>query len=131
MRYAKANDVDLDHPFQVHADGSITDLPRDSGIYAPEVWHVADAKSPDDIEGFDKGEWEPLVGYTRQQGYRGAVLHASEFIGGGLEEDILATPGIYVAVVVDVLEEMGDEDHEPAGWAIFRLKDKTETKEPE
>lgn len=47
-------------------------------------------------------------------------MHASEYIGGKLARDILATPGLYVAVVSYATLE--DDDPEPddsiAGWAI-------------
>jgi len=61
-----------------------------------------------------------LTGYTGQYGYHGAVMHASEYIGGGLADDILSTPGTYVVVVVNVEDDEADEFAEPAGWAILR-----------
>ena len=86
--------ADFDHPFRVDEDGALTDA---RGVYAPEVYH----SETDDIT-IDGGEWEALTGYTGQYGYHGAVLHPSEFLGGGLADDILATPGVYVVVVVNV-----------------------------
>jgi len=84
--------ADFDHPFIVADDGSLSDA---VGVYAPEVWN----SETNDIEIMGNG-WEALTGYTGQHGYHGAVMHASEYIGGGLADDILATPGTYVAVVV-------------------------------
>lgn len=87
--YRKVNDVEFDHVFTVMSGGTITDGP--SGIYAP---------SSHDGE-LDGSGWEYFThGYTGQYGYRGPIMHASEFIGGRLERDILSTPGIY-AVVAD------------------------------
>lgn len=50
--------------------------------------------------------WSLLTGYTRQDGYRGPSMHASEFIGGDLADHIMSTPGDYMAVM--------DED----SWAV-------------
>lgn len=90
--------AEFDHPFRVTADGTL----EDSGlnyVWAPEVYHDPE----NDIEIHGDG-WEALTGYTGQHGYDGAVMHASEYLGGRLADDILATPGIYVAVVVEVHE---------------------------
>lgn len=123
--YASADDVDFDVPFQVHADGTITDV-EGVHIYAPTVYHVDDQQPPHDIEvhpGARGDRWEALTGFTGQYSYNGAVLHASEFIGGGLERHLLEHPGVYVSTAVEVLS-IGDggveEDPEPAGWAILR-----------
>lgn len=109
--------MEIDHVITVGADGTVSDGP--AGLYAPEVWHVDGARSPEDIDIMGTG-WEPLTGYTGQHAYSGAVMHASEYVGGRLERDILATPGTYVAVVVAVLPESDDDDPEPAGWAVLR-----------
>jgi len=104
--------ADFDHPFVVAEDGSLSDA---HGIHAPEVLNDDDE---DLIVASD--EWEALKGYTGQYGYNGAVMHPSEYLGGGLARDILATPGTYVCVVVDVLPTDDDEDPDPAGWAVLR-----------
>ncbi|WP_155981017.1 hypothetical protein [Nocardia sp. CNY236] len=41
-------------------------------------------------------------------------MHATEFIGGRLAQDILSAPGLYAAVVVSPT----DGSEEPVGWAI-------------
>src|SRR5262245_35140668 len=89
-------DVEFYVPFAVSPTGAVATLPHDSGIYAPEVYHddVHDML----IDGILHAEslwWEALTGYTGQYGYRGPVMHASEFVGGRLERDIRATPGVY------------------------------------
>lgn len=104
--------MELDHVVQVHADGTVTDGPP--GIHAPDLYD----------ERIDGEGWEFFsAGYTGQHGYRGPIMHNSEFIGGRLESDILATPGTYVAVVAYWSPE-GDENEAAAeGWAVLRRTD--------
>ena len=115
--HAELQDMaEFDHPFIVADDGTVSDaLPE--GVYAPGVYNDEDGG---DII-IDSSEWEALTGYTGQYGYHGAVMHASEYIGGTLADDILSTPGVYVVVVVGSTW-LDDEDggNEPAGWAILR-----------
>lgn len=103
--------AEFDHPFTVGEGGSLADA-RD--VYAPEVYHDPDG----DIE-IISDEWEALTGFTGQYSYNGAVMHASEYLGGGLARHVLDNPGTYVVVAVEVLD---DHDH-PAGWAILRKKE--------
>lgn len=118
--------ADFDHPFRVGEDGTLSDDRGDlAGIYAPDVWH--DPRG--DIE-IHSDQWDALTGYTGQHAYSGAVMHASEYLGGSLAHDILTTPGVYVVVVVNVWpEDAEDEDFdpevelpEPAGWAVLRMR---------
>jgi len=101
--------MEFDHVVAVHADGTVTDdhIP---GVHAPELFHVEGAAHPHDVEGM--GDWTLLHGFTGQYSYNGAVLHSSEYIGGGLERHILSNPGLYVACVVEVWEEDRYIDHE-------------------
>ena len=108
-------DVDFDHVFTVTDTGEIVDGP--AGVYAPDVWHDDD----EDVIVSSRERWSALTGYTGQYGYNGAVLHASEYFGGGLARDVLATPGTYVVVVVSVLPDDDDPEPEPAGWTVLRL----------
>jgi hypothetical protein len=101
--------MEFDHVVRVLADGSVADEP---GVWAPEVY-------ADGVDVTVPAGWELLTGYSGQYGYSGPVMHPSEFIGGGMARDILASPGVYVAVVVGDL----DGDEEPAGWAVARLCD--------
>ena len=103
--------ADFDHPFIVTDEGTVEDAP--SGVYAPSVCH-----DPDDDIVIDGEGWDALTGYTGQYSYHGAVMHASEYIGGGLADDILATPGTYVVTVVNAGPDCDDD--EPAGWAVLR-----------
>lgn len=111
--------MDFDHPIRVDDDGAVYGT---DGVYAPEVFH--DETHDVTVDGLPASVsgWEALEGFTGQHGYRGAVMHASELIGGRLADDILSTPGVYVAVVVNVLPEADDEYPEPAGWAILRAR---------
>lgn len=102
--------MEFDHVIQVHPDGTVSDRPD---MYAPELF--------DDV--LSDSSWTLLNGYSGQYGYTGPVMHNSEFIGGTLANDILAAPGIYVAIVSCYSESLGDDDETidgtiTEGWAI-------------
>ena len=113
--------MEFEHIIKVNDDGSVMPVPLLSPYFELNV----------DTDGNDEfyipEGWELLTGFTGQYGYRGPVMHSSEFIGGGLETHILETPGYYVALVVngychydgttDCNEDSGC-DCEPAGWAV-------------
>lgn len=104
----KLNDrMEFDHVIHVHEDGTITDA---EGVYAPDVYEDADTIGDG---------WSLMNGYSGQDRYSGPHMHASEFIGGAMERDILATPGYYVAVVVYPLD-----DEEPECWAVAYREEK-------
>jgi hypothetical protein len=111
----KLSDVmEFDHVIRVHADGTVSDGP--DGLYF-ELYDD-ELSAPDG--------WELMNGYSGQYGYSGPVMHNSEFIGGGMARDILAAPGLYVALVSYYSPEPDDDDGEPMleeGWAIARLLD--------
>lgn len=118
----KLNEImSFDHVIEVRADGTIS---RPGGIYAPEIYVGTDADgqilASDEavmLEGVKSQGWELLTGYTGQHGYNGPVMHPSESIGNRMERDILTEPGLYVALVVEVLND-DDTDNEPAGWVV-------------
>lgn len=89
------NDImEIDHVVRVHRDGQITS----GNIGAPTEPDVLDG----DLASSD-GPWSLMRGYSGQElrnRAENAVLHNSEFIGGGLERDIRAVPGLYVALVM-------------------------------
>lgn len=98
------NDVmQFDHVIRVRDDGTVENV---ADVYAPELYD-GELLSED---------WTLLTGYTGQYGYRGPIMHNSEFIGGRLADDILSTPGVYVALV----NEPSDGDEDPEGWAVAR-----------
>lgn len=103
--------MEIDHPVRVHADGSVTSA--EDGIYAPTVYADGNGIGLDFIDGRPFGhrersdglqriEWDMMTGYTGQYGCAGSAhMHDSEFIGGRMERDILANPGVYVATVLN------------------------------
>lgn len=104
--------MEFDHVIRVTENGEVEDGP--DGEYAPEL-SIEDA---DDTQLFQQAAetgWELMRGYTGQYSYNGPVMHASEYIGGRMAEDILSTPGLYVAVVVEI-DDPDEED--AAGWAV-------------
>lgn len=81
-----------------------------------------DGGAPDPVA--PKG-WEYLRGFTNQQGYRGPIMHDSEFIGGGLADHILENPGFYSTVLIEGMQdpedpEYADGDTVPVGWGVLR-----------
>lgn len=115
------NDVmEMDHVIQVHEDGTVTE--PDTDYFEPEVWTSdADQLNPT-VSNMRGARWELLNGFSGQWMYRGPIMHPSEYIGGGLADHILTTPGIYVAVVVtdaDVDTDSGEDN--AVGWAVARL----------
>ena len=111
----KLNDVmEFDCPVVIDSDGEVSQ----SSEYAPEVyWSSLDGEESDAVmmEYLARQGWVCLSGYTGQYGYRGPVMHASEFVGGAMERDILDNPGVYVLLVVEDIEEDGGE---PVGWIV-------------
>lgn len=92
--YALSRLMDFDHVVRVHADGSVTDA--EPGVWAPEL----SPEGRDVLTAASEADgWALLNGYSGQYGYRGPIMHPSEFIGGGMARDILARPGLYVALV--------------------------------
>jgi hypothetical protein len=96
--------MEFDHVIRVHDDGTVTSVP---GARVPELFDE-ELYSP---------EWSLMNGYSGQYGYAGPIMHSSEFIGGGLERDILAQPGLYVSLVSYVTTEDEDDD-DISGWAV-------------
>ena len=109
------HDVEFDSVFEVHADGTLT---HRYDLYAPTVTH--DDERDVDVDG---PYWTPLVGWTGQHGYNGAVMHASEQFAGALANYVSSRAGVYVLTVVEVLEDTNEDANEdPAGWAILRFE---------
>lgn len=108
---ASLNDkMDFDHVVQVLPGGQVVDA---HGVYAPELYD-------DELQG---AGWTLMDGYSGQSGYSGPIMHNSEYIGGGLERDILANPGYYVTLVNNSYDE-----EEGEGWAIaYKAASKTAT----
>ena len=104
--------MEFDCVIRVDAAGTVTD---EHDVYGPEVVDFGGG----DVH-VSESRWTLLDGYSGQDRYSGPVMHPSEFIGGAMERDILATPGLYVAVVVEYDSDDGSE--EPSGWAVAYTK---------
>lgn len=109
----------------------------DAGGYSPELYMDLDSDGQllpgSDAElnrQANSAGWDLMRGYTGQYGYDGPVMHASEFIGGYLEDAILAQPGLYVVteprgLAPDNLpEDVRDEiEQDGIGWVVCRRLD--------
>ena len=91
--------MSFDQVVEIADDGEVIDR---SDLYAPELF-----------DGEVGSGWTLLNGFSGQDRYPGPIMHASEFIGGGMERYILANPGVYVALV-----DYASDDSEPVGWAV-------------
>lgn len=108
--------ADFDHPFRVNGDGTLASAPL---FHAPSVYHIEEGSGDVEIDG---DGWETFSdGYTGQYSYSGPVMHASEYLGGRLADDILEAPGVYVVTSVEVLPTDEDPEPFPAGWIVLRL----------
>lgn len=111
--------MDIDHVISVDGDGIVTDA---SGVYAPELLmpvtsdgQILAQHEADYTDQARRQGWQLLSGWTGQSGYRGPVMHSSEYVGGGLARHILETPGQYVVTTV----ETDDDDEQAAGWVVL------------
>lgn len=106
----------------VYSDGEGTVSPQPGISVAEELVAVVDQDGNfvlDDAtgdfayEGLPQG-WGLLRGYTGQDRYTGAFMHPSEFVGGGLERDILAEAGFYVCLPI----RAGHDGEWEGDWAV-------------
>lgn len=115
--------MEFDHVIFSFGDGRIADV---VGIWAPVAVQYTDEHGEwlDPVIEEFQGEqpWSLMNGYSGQYGYAGPWMHQSEFIGGGMARDILATPGIYVAIYPTILDEDG-ERQEPDTWAVAYISE--------
>jgi hypothetical protein len=93
-------------PFEVTDDGQVVEV---TGVYPPESVNC-DGEPLDD-------RWTTLDGFSHQYGYAGPIMHSSEFLGGAMAREVLATPGVYV--LAECLPD--DEDGTPDGWVLLRF----------
>lgn len=100
--------MQFDHVVTVDYDGNVTDGP--TWLHAPNLLD----------DELDSLEWSLLNGYSGQSGYRGPIMHNSEFIGGRMASDIISSPGHYVAVVAHWTPENGGVGTGAEGWAVAR-----------
>jgi hypothetical protein len=115
------------HIIRVNADGSLSDSPENPYLDEAVRSRLVNDETEEWEDDINLPEgWELMSGYTGQHGYNGPVMHASEYIGGGLARDILEAPGDYVALPMEsdceglrCDPEVGC-DCEPAGWVVAR-----------
>lgn len=102
LRLRELDDVmDFEIVIRSHGDGkTVTDM--SDQMHGPELF-----------DGVVSEGWTLLKGFSGQHGYSGPLMHASEFIGGGMERWILENPGYYVALV-----NTPADDDEPTEWAV-------------
>ena len=97
-----------------HGDGTVSDARtmRGPDVYTDELedgtWVEEALDEP----------WELLDGFSGQHGYSGPIMHASEYISGGLARHILETAGFYVATVVMPMPLDEDDDVDSDEWAV-------------
>lgn len=119
--------MELDHVIEVRPDGTVNEHPEphvhapESAVETDDDGQVLAAHEAAWTESVRSQGWEPETGWSGQDRYRGPFMHASEYIGGALAARILATPGLWVAVVVECLpsSDSDEEESDPAGWAVL------------
>ncbi len=96
-----------------------------NGLWAPVAHQCQDEHgewTDPEIEGGNDNGWRLMTGYSGQHQYAGPWMHQSEFIGGRMAEDILATPGFYAAIYPSVSSELAEDDPERSEeadtWAV-------------
>lgn len=78
-------------------------------------------------------EWRALTGYTRQQGYQGAVMHSSETMNDNAIREAVRDAGgdVFAIVAVESCQHADEPDStcayagcdcELAGWAVIYRK---------
>lgn len=111
------------HVVYSDGNGNVTDE-YDDTVYGPEIIYAETdddgqlTGDPVDMAGY--GDWELLKGFSNEEtSFMTEILHASEFIGGGLERHIRENAGYYVAVMVDTYGEEDDNGEDRSvGWAV-------------
>lgn len=102
--------MEFDHVIKI-LGGKVVEANRE--IYGPDLYWDMDEFVLD-----TQGGWELLSGYSGQFQYDGPIMHPSEYIGGHMEQDILAKDGLYVALVCDTIYLNEDDETENVGWAV-------------
>lgn len=114
--------MQVDHVVRVMDDGTVTDTVV--GVYAPEGYietdedgQILDEHEKDFIARLKREGWTVEYGWSGQNSgrYDGPVMDGAEFIGAGLAEHIITTPGFWVAVSVTTL----DNDDADLTWAVM------------
>lgn len=113
--------MEMDHVILINSDGTVT---PHTDKYGPEVTVEVDADGQYIGTRDDHGRltwnvdvsgdhWELMSGWALDGGGRDVIMHPSQYIGGDLAREIMATPGYWVAVMVQP-----DNGEEAEGWAV-------------
>lgn len=121
----------FDHPLQVLEDGSLAEPERARELWTDELGivdcdidgQIGPAEEARWVRDLNDAGWEPVTGYSGQYGYSGPIMHASEFLGGGMAESLAATPGTYVTIMVETWPDTEDAERDVVGWALLRRID--------
>ena len=70
--------------------------------------------------------WELVSGFTGQHGYDGPVMHESEYMGGGIVQYTMGTPGIYAVQYVAAWADPDFEEYDYVGWVLLRYDPSTD-----
>lgn len=111
--------MEMDHVVRVREDGVVEN--KVPGFHAPEVildcdndGQVLKEHEREMIRCADHQGWTLLTGWTMQSMSWGSpLMHASESVGGALEEHIRGNPGLYVCTVPSMMD-----DRQCDGWVI-------------
>lgn len=110
--------MQMDHVIRVDSGGLVWE--DVTGVWAPEFYVDVDDDGQvmsDGIEDMhaqiERQGWEAVRGWSVGAG---AIMHESQFVGAGLAEHIIETPGLWVACVVHTIE---DRDDNTAGWIVL------------
>lgn len=95
--------MEINRVIRVDENGNVTDA---HGVHGPETVYIgtdADGNILDEhdaamVADLEAAGWDVLNGWSGQYRYSGPVMHES-----GLAKYILANPGLYVRLAVDVL----------------------------
>lgn len=132
--YSLNDQMSFDHVIRIDENGAVA-KPLTT-TYAPEVYVecadddcgpiTAEAEAAM-IAHVEEQGWELMTGYTGQCLYNGPIMHVSEYVGGRLEDDIRATPGLYVVVEPTGLYETEEQEErngdQAIGWVVARKVD--------
>lgn len=112
--------MEFEHVIYSNGRGAIAHV---EGLWAPTA-HMYEDGEGDWTTEFEAGQnrWQLMTGYSGQHGYNGPWMHQSEFIGGGMARDILATPGFYVAIYPSATD-INNDPAEPDTWAVAYISE--------
>ena len=107
-------EMEFDSVIYSHGDGTISDAHTMHSTYV----YTDEQEDGTWVEEALDEPWVLLDGFSGQHGYSGPIMHASEYISGGLARHILETAGFYVATVVMPMPLDEDDDVDSDEWAV-------------